>query len=299
MSTGRALIHHGSACRSLEASGRTVRELCDADYNQVLAFLSEDPSRTVNLRGAIQDYGISNPAHRGRFFGYYEDDRLAGVALLGHIIAICAEDDALSYFAQTAAEIRAKGHVIFGPRAQVEAFWEHLARSGRETRAVAEQYWYVCQQPRLAVKQLQLQRASLEELDVVANAQADMVYETSGIDPRLADPEGFRHRVLGRIERGRIWVKIEDGKVVFKAEIHHETPDAVYLEGIWTHPDYRNRGIAKSCVAELVHRMLRKHQSICLVVEPEEKVARRVYEQVGFTYSEDYQARFLKPLPPE
>jgi len=278
---------------------RAVRELDDGDRERVLEFLSQDPMRSVNLRGAITDYGISNPAHRGRFFGYYEDGRLAGVALLGHIISICAEDDALSYFAEKAAEVRAKGHIIFGPRTQVEAFSAHLSRYGRETKAVVEQYWYVCRQPRLPVQQLQLRRANVEELEVVACAQAEMAYEASGTDPRLADPEGFRRRVLGRIEKGRIWVKILDGKVVFKADTHHETPDAAYLEGVWTHPDYRNRGIAKSCMAELVHRLLRKHQSVCLVVEPEEAAARKVYERVGFTYYEDYQSRFLKPLPAE
>jgi predicted GNAT family acetyltransferase len=133
-------------------------------------------------------------------------------------------------------------------------------------------------------------------LEVVATAQAEMAFEASGTDPRLSDPEGFRRRVAERIERGRIWVKIEEGKVVFKADLMSVTPEVVYLEGIWTHPDYRGRGIAKSCLTELVHRLLRQHLMVCLLVEPDEKAAIKVYEHVGFVHREEYQARFLKPL---
>jgi hypothetical protein len=275
---------------------RAVRELTEEDRKQVLQLLSEDPLRGVHLQSMIEDHGLCHPAHRGTFFGYFEDDRLTGVALLGHLIMIYGPDESLSFFAQQAADIRAKGHVIFGPRAQVEAFWQHLSQYGRETRLVRDHLWYVCEQPRQPIDRLQLQRASLDELEVVANAHAEMALEDSGADPRLVDPDGFRRRVRERIERGRTWVKIEAGKVIFKAELQSITPEAIYLEGIWTHPDYRGRGIAKSCVSELTHRRLRQQQVICLVVEPHEEAARRVYEHAGFYHHGDYQARYLKLL---
>jgi len=280
---------------------RTVRELGEEDRAPVLALLSNDPLRGVHLQSMIEDHGLCHPKHRGHFFGYYEDGRLTGVALLGHLMMIYAEAEAeeaaLNYFAQAAVASGAKGHVVFGPREQVEAFWARLSESGRETRLVRDYYWYVCEQSQLPLERLQLRQASLAELEVVANAQAEMALEESGVDPRVADLEGFRQRVAERIERGRTWVKLEDGKVVFKAELQSITSEAIYLEGIWTHPNYRNRGIAKSCVAELTHRRLRRQQVICLVVEPHEQIARHIYEQAGFVHHGDYQARYLKPAP--
>jgi hypothetical protein len=280
-------------------SAREVRELSGRDYDRVVALLSEDPLQGVHLKSMVEDHGICHPAHRGRFFGYFEDHGLAGVALLGHLIMIYAtseaEAGALKHFARVAAEIRAKGHVIFGPREQVQALWRRLSQSGRETRLLRDYYWYVCQQPRLPLERMQLRQASLDELEIVAEAHAEMALEESGIDPRLADPEGFRQRVRGRIERRRTWVKLEDGKVVFKAELQSITAEAIYLEGIWVHPEYRSRGIAKSCVTELAHRRLSRQQVLCLVVEPGEQAARHVYEQVGFERYGDYQARYLKP----
>jgi hypothetical protein len=297
MSTNLAWNHCPPDCLKLpEVSQRAVRELDQQDLSQVRTFLSRDSIRNVNLRGMIEDYGLRHPVHRGRFFGYYEDGRLAGVALLGHLIAMSAEDSALRHFAHAAAAAQVTGHVILGPRAQVESFWEHFARHGRETRRVRDYRWYICHQPRLALKHLQLRQASLAELSAVAEAQADMAYEESGTDPRLVDREGFSQRVAERIKRGRVWVKTEGEKLVFKVDILSNPPGAAYLEGIWTHPGCRNQGIAKSCLTELAHRLLRQRQAICLMAEPHKRDALRVYEEVGFVYRDDYQARFLQPF---
>lgn len=205
MNTKPAVLTSQPACRRPhEVQQQEVRELIEEDCAQVLELLSEDPMRGILLRGKIEDHGICDPAHRGRLFGYYEDQRLAGVALLGHHILIYAEDVALPYFAQAAVEVQAKGHMILGPQAQVEAFWQHLSQSGRETKLTSQQLWYVCQQPQASLDQMQRQRANLAELEVVAEAHAEMAYEASGTDPRVSDPAGFRHRVAERIERKRI-----------------------------------------------------------------------------------------------
>jgi predicted GNAT family acetyltransferase len=74
------------------------------------------------------------------------------------------------------------------------------------------------------------------------------------------------------------------------------TPDMIYLEGIWTNPNYRQRGIARECVVELTHRRLRQKQMICLAVEPEENIAMQIYRHAGFRHQTDYQARYPQPL---
>jgi predicted GNAT family acetyltransferase len=139
-------------------------------------------------------------------------------------------------------------------------------------------------------------QATPEHLEAVLEAQATMYIEATGTDPRQTDPEGFRRRTLERIERGRTWIKLENDTVVFKAELQSVTPDVIYLEGIWTNADYRQRGIASECVVELTHRRLRKQQVLCLAVEPDEAVAMQIYEYAGFRYQTDYQARYPQPL---
>ena len=189
------------------------------------------------------------------------------------------------------------GNVIFGPKAQVAAFGAHLAELGRETKTVRDMKWYICSQATQPLTSMQVQRANLEDLEPVAQAQAEMFQAATSTDPRVADPEGFVYRVFQRIERSRTWIKLESGEVVFKTELQSVTPEVVYIEGVWTREDKRGHGIATSCFNELVHRLLKQHVMLCLAVEPEEEAALKLYEQVGFKYAEEYQARYLKPLP--
>lgn len=273
-----------------------VRELDELDYRQALDLLATHPLQGVHLESLINDHGLTSPALRGRFFGYFENGQLTGLALLGHQIMFCAPDAALPQLARTAAAAGLHTSVIFGPRPQVELFWEHYAEFGRALKMQRDFYWYVCEAPAQPLRQFQLIQATAEHLEMVMEAQASTFFEATGTDPRQTDPAGFRRRVLERIERGRTWIKLENDTVVFKAELQSVTPEAIYLEGIWTNPAYRQRGIARECVVELTHRRLRQQQVLCLAVEPDEAVAMRIYQYAGFRHETNYQARY--PLTP-
>ncbi len=278
-----------------EVEKRAVRELCEEDRDQVMAFLAHDPVQSVILRGLILDHGMCAPELRGSFYGYFAEEQLFGVALIGHQIVVFATDEAFHSFARKAVEVKARGYLMLGPQAQVKTLWGYLAQHGRETRRVSAQRLYVCQKSSQQPDHLQLLRANFAELDVITDAHAEMALEESGSDPRLSDLAGFRHRIAERIERKRVWIKIEDGKVIFKADLFSDTPETVYLEGIWVHPEYRHRGIAKSCMTELVQRLLTDHQAVCLIANEEESAAHQVYEQAGFAQVAAYEARFLAP----
>ncbi len=273
-----------------------VRKLDELDYRMVLALLSEHPQQGLHLESLIMDHGLTSPSLRGSFYGYFENNQLTSVALIGHQILFCASDDALSHFARVTVEAGTRNSLIFGARRQVDLFWQHLAAYGREQKMVRDFSWYVCEQPAQPIQQFHLEQATPEHLEMVVAAHASMFIEATGKDPRLADPEGFRERALERIKRGRTWVRIEDEQVIFKAELQSITPDAIYLEGIWTDPAYRGRGIAKASVVELTHRRMRKQQVVCLVIEPGEAAAQYIYEYAGFRYHQDYQAVYLEPV---
>ncbi len=283
-----------------ETKPHVVRELSNHDFERVAGLLAQNPLYSVHLRGMIEDHGLVHPAQRGRYFGYFVNDRLAGVALLGHAFLLFAEldieDAALRQFAQIAADTWTEGHVIYGPRLQVEAFWQYLAEHGFETRLARTHHWFTCHQARVVPERLRLQLASPAELDEVAIAQAEMVIEECGTDPRQKDPPGFHRRVTERIMRERTWVMVKDGRVIFKAELVSDTPEVIYLEGIWTHPEYRDSDLTKNCVAELAYRLFLNRQFLSLVAEATDQAEIEVYEHAGFVYREDYQARYLKPM---
>ena len=261
---------------------QAVCELREADREQVLSLLAQDPVRSVILRGLILDYGMCAPELRGVFYGYFTDEQLTGVALIGHQLIVFAADDALASFAQKAVEVQARLYMILAPEQQVEKLWAYLSQFGRETRRTSAQRSYVCQQSGPTPERRQLLRPIMPNWmwspmrkpkwpwKPVVLIHVRVTWRASAI----ALSSGWNANAFGS--------RSKEGKVIFKAEILSDTPDTVYLEGIWTHPEYRNRGIAKSCMAELVSHLLRDHQTICLFTDETEQTAQRVYEQVGF-----------------
>lgn len=273
-----------------------VRELSEFDYAQVNQLLAAQPLEGVHLQSLITDHGLTSQALRGRFYGYFAQDQLKGVALIGHQIMFCTPDEGLPFLAKAAAELRPNITVMFGPQSQVELFWHHLTAFGFEMKLKRDFYWYVCESPAQPIKNFHLIQATAEHIEAVIEAHATAIFAAAGTDPRQTDPEGFRRRVLDRIERGRTWIRIEGDTIVFKAELQSVTPDVIYLEGIWTHPNYRKCGLARDGVIELTHRRLRKQQVLCLAVEPDEDVAIRIYQNAGFRYQADYQAIYPRKL---
>ncbi|HVP28681.1 MAG TPA: GNAT family N-acetyltransferase [Myxococcota bacterium] len=68
-------------------------------------------------------------------------------------------------------------------------------------------------------------------------------------DPFGVDPEGFRRWVAGRMERAT--VVEEDGRVAFVAYADVRRPEGWLLQGVYTWPEYRRRGLARIGVGAL------------------------------------------------
>lgn len=275
----------------------TMQELTATDRPQVLALLAQDPLQGVHLHSLITDYGIATPQLRGRLVGYFENGQLMGVALLGaQLLFYCHPTASFALFAQELAAYEIDGQLMFGPQERVEHLWQIVAaQQGRATRLIRDHTGWICTRPPQLQAQANLRHASLSEWEAVAQAQAEML-AAQGVAMAPQALPGFRQRVVERIRRGRTWIKIQDKCVVFKAELQSVMPQVVYLEGIWTHPAHRQQGIAKTCLNELVHRLLQQHQIVSLLSSQMEEIGEHIYQANGFVRAGDYQARYLQPF---
>src|SRR5437870_624957 len=102
----------------------------------------------------------------------------------------------------------------------------------------------------------ELRLATLADLDLILPVHARMAFDESGIDPLQKDSLGFRKRCVRRIEQGRTWVWIQDGKLMFKAELVSDTPAVIYLEGVWVSPEERHQGYGLRCMSQLARILL-------------------------------------------
>ena len=103
-----------------------------------------------------------------------------------------------------------------------------------------------------------------------------MAFKESGIDPLEKDAEGFRQRCKRRIEMGRTWVLIEDGTLIFKADVISDTSEVVYLEGVWVNEKGRGAGYGVRCMSQLSRELLQHTKAISLLVDEKKQAGTNV-----------------------
>ena len=273
----------------------TVQALADGHKEEVLEFLAARPVHTVVMAGFIRDNGLVSPLNRGTFYACRDHQgQLVGVALIGHATLVETEsEEALAAFARIARECP-RTHVMMGEQEKIERFWGHYSEGGRAPRLVCrellmEQRWPV--EVRQAVQGLRL--ATSDDLQQVMEVQGQMAYEKCGVNPMQKDPEGFRRRCLRRIEQGRVWVWAEGGRLIFKADIISDTPDAVYVEGVWVAPEERGRGYGLRCLSQLSRDLLGRAEAVTLLVNEKLPEAVAFYRRAGYRLSSYYDTIYL------
>ena len=139
-----------------------------------------------------------------------------------------------------------------------------------------------------------LRQATLDDLESVVQANSEMAQAESGSDPLKRDPEGFRSRTALRISRGRNFIWMEDGKILFKADIIAETPQVIYLEGIYVAPGERLKGYGSSCLSQLGQMLLRRTGSICLTLNANKEKTKNFYSKAGYVLRSYYDTIYLQ-----
>jgi predicted GNAT family acetyltransferase len=247
------------------------------------------------MAGFILDYGFVSPMNRGTFYAARDRrGRLEGVALIGHATLVEARSDAAMAAFARLAQKDPHTSVILGEQDKAERFWRYFSENGQAPRRLSrhllfEQRWPV--EAREGVGGLR--RAVLDDLPVLLPVYADMIFQESGINPQEKDPEGFRERWTRRIEMGRTWVWIEDKRLVFNANVICDTTEAIYLEGVYVHPQDRGRGYGLRCLSQLSNHLLRSARSLCLLVNEQNDRARAFYRAAGFKVRGYYDSIYL------
>lgn len=274
----------------------TVTELTERDRAEVLALLAERPVHTVGMAGLIRDNGMVSEHHRGTFYGCRNSEgRLEGVALVGHHTLVEARTRrALAEFALV-AQVCPRTHMIMGEVETVEEFWNHYADEGRRMRHACREILFELRRPVEGFAEAEgLRPATAAEVDLIAPVQAELAEAESGVNPLSVDPEGFVRRCLRRIEQGRTWVVVSDGRLVFKADVQADTPEVVYLEGVYVHPDERGTTLGRRYMTQLCRQLLARTRILCLLANEENERAQRFYRMCGFKTRSVYDTIFLR-----
>lgn len=276
-----------------------VRRLVTGEEPQALNFLNRQPLRNVAMIGFIHDHGLESARNRGTFYGCFRNGWLIGVALIGHFVVLSGSEETVPIFAEVArlwheSEIR----LVLGGQETVETFGRMLDRAACSVRAQGAESHLLHALTEVAddaAKIKGLRRARPDEAEDVTQIHARAYQEQIGVDPLTQDPDGFRQRVLTRVEMGRVWIVRDAEGIAFKADVTFDTGEAIYLEGVWARPELRGAGWGSKVMKALCRLLLRDHHVVCLFASTDDQRAKAFYHRVGFQSLSPYRVvRYAK-----
>ena len=264
-----------------------LRILDDRDRDEVLGLCDREPVTNVFVGARVHTVGL-NPARLGaQIWGHYSAGRLTSLCYAGaNLVPVAATPDAIIAFADRARAQGRRCSSLVGPEPDVSMLWRLLQPQWglpRDVRAV--QPVLSMSGPAACAPDPLVRRVRPDELNILMPACIAMFTEEVGVSPTAGDGGAtYRARVSELIRAGRAFARIENGRVVFKAEIGSVTPHACQVQGVWVDPARRGEGLASAGMAAVVLEAQRSIAPVVsLYVNDFNAPARAAYHRVGFS----------------
>lgn len=264
-----------------------MRLLDARDLPEAQALVRRDPVTDVFVASRLEVGGLDPWRLGAEVWGYGERGRLESLCYSGaNLVPAQAGPDALRAFAERARRQGRRCSSIVGPAAAVKLLWQLLEPSWGRARDVR------AAQPMMAIDEVPLidpdpdvRLVRPSELAILLPACVAMFTEEVGVSPMAGDGGAlYRARVEELIAQGRAWARIQDGAVLFKAEVGAATSQVCQVQGVWVHPSLRGRGLGAAGMAAVVEQAQAKvAPTVSLYVNDFNLPALRAYERVGFT----------------
>ncbi|MFF7178913.1 GNAT family N-acetyltransferase [Streptomyces sp. NPDC008121] len=265
----------------------TTRVLEPADLGAALAVLESAPVENAFVTARVQAAGLDPWRLGGEMWGWYTDGRLRSLCYSGaNLVPICATPEAVRAFADRARRTGRRCSSIVGPAEATARLWQLLEPGWGPARDIRpHQPLMVTDRPSADVAPDPLvRRIRKDEMEVIMPACVAMFTEEVGISPMAGDGGLlYQARVAELVGSGRSFARIEDGKVVFKAEIGAATPQACQIQGVWVAPEHRGKGLSATGMAAVLRYALADVAPVVsLYVNDYNTPARAAYRRVGF-----------------
>jgi predicted GNAT family acetyltransferase len=265
----------------------TTRVLEPSELGAALAILESEPVANAFVTSRVQVAGLDPWRLGGEMWGWYAEGRLRSLCYSGaNLVPICATPEAVRGFADRARRAGRRCSSIVGPAEPTARLWELLRPSWGPAREVrSNQPLMVIEHPPANVAPDPfVRRIRKDELETIMPACVAMFTEEVGISPLVGDGGLlYQARVAELVGAGRAFARIEDGRVLFKAEIGAATPRACQIQGVWVDPAFRGQGLSETGMAAVVRYALADVAPVVsLYVNDYNAPARAAYRRVGF-----------------
>ena len=264
-----------------------ARLLDDRDRAAAIAVCDEDPVANVFVASRIKALGLEPGRLGAQIWGFEAGGQLTSLCYAGaNLVPVQATSAAVTAFADRAVRQGRRCSSLVGPSASVTELWGLLRPHWGPPRDVrAAQPLMTINGPPLVPPDLAVRRVRPDEIDILMPACIAMFTEEVGISPLAGDGgAAYRARVTELIRTGRAFARIEDGQVIFKAEVGAATSQACQVQGVWVRPEFRGQGLAAPGMATVVIEARRAIAPVVsLYVNDFNAPARATYLRAGFT----------------
>lgn len=263
-----------------------ARLLDDRDRAAALALCDTDPVANVFVASRIRAFGLEPGRLGAQIWGFEPGGQLTALCYAGaNLVPVQAAQAAVTAFAERALRQGRRCSSLVGPSAAVAQLWGLLRPHwgpARDVRA-AQPLMAIDGPPEIAVDPA-VRRVRSDEIDVLLPASIAMFTEEVGVSPLSGDGgAAYRARVSELVRAGRAFARIEDGRVIFKAEVGAATPQACQVQGVWVRPEFRGQGLAAPGMAAVVNEARRSISPVVsLYVNDFNTPARAAYRRAGF-----------------
>ncbi|GAA3166440.1 MULTISPECIES: GNAT family N-acetyltransferase [Streptomyces] len=265
----------------------TLKVLEPGELDAALEVLDRDPVANAFVAARVQVAGLDPWRLGGEMWGWYTGGRLESLCYAGaNLVPICATPEAIRGFAERARRQGRRCSSLVGPAEATAALWSLLEPAWGPAREVrAHQPLMVTTAPSAEIApDPYVRRIRKNEMELIMPACVAMFTEEVGISPMAGDGGLlYQARVAELVGAGRSFARVENGKVLFKAEIGAATPRACQIQGVWVDPEHRGKGLSESGMAAVLRYALADVAPVVsLYVNDFNTAARAAYRRVGF-----------------
>ncbi len=260
------------------------------------------------LRSNARSAGLTDRGQpmQATYVAALDGERIRGVAAhcWNGMVLVQAPDaaDAAAVAREAVRRSRRTVTGFSGPWSQVVAAREALGLGASPTTKDSRDELYVLDLARLVVPPelangtVRCRHPTASELELLVDWRVRFAVEalgaTDGPDLRQASADDVRRQH----DRGTDWLLLAGAAPVSYSVFNAMLPDIVQIGGVWTPPEFRGRGYARSVVAgSLLAARKQGIERAVLFADPSNAAARRAYLFLGFRIVGDYGLVLLAP----
>ena len=268
-------------------AGLRVRPLRERDLRAALDYLDRSPLLNLVLADLVLRLGEPAPgqANAPDVLGAWRGRELAGIAGLAPSVVFdaAAEPEALEAFFPYL--VRVGSGLVKSTEEVVAPLLSWLSAEGRRVLLDRIEIGFALTPAdarlRTPVPDLLVRAAAFGDLEALIDAARQSLLEERRPDPFESDPVGFRRWVSGRVRRAV--VVEQDARLGFVGYADVQCARGWLLQGVFTWPEERRRGLAAAGVSELCRRAFASGGAhVQLAVVEGNTAAEQLYEGLGF-----------------